>query len=71
MLGPVKNVRDILAKNAELPARLKIFDEQNRKQQEENEKLKALQPQNEQLTERVLLLEEEVHSTLATVASAL
>jgi transposase len=60
VLGPVKNVQDILAKNAELQARLKLADEQNCKLREENEKLKVLQPQNEHLTERVLLLEEEV-----------
>jgi hypothetical protein len=60
VLGPVKNVQDLLAKNAELSSRLKISDEQNRKLQEENQKLKALQPQNQRLSERVLLLEEEV-----------
>lgn len=60
MLGPVKNVQDILAKNAELSSRLKVSDEQIRQLQEENQRLKALQPQNQRLSERVLLLEEEV-----------
>jgi transposase len=60
VLGPVKNVQDILAKNAELSSRLKVSDEQIRQLQEENQRLKALQPQNQRLSERLLLLEEEV-----------
>lgn len=60
MLAPIKNVQEILEKNAELAARLKVSDEQNRKLREENDRLKGLQPQNERLTERVVLLEEEV-----------
>ena len=60
MLGPIKNVQEILAKNAELTARLKVADEQNRRLQEENQRLQSLEPQNKHLSERVLLLEEEV-----------
>jgi len=60
VLAPIKNVQEILEKNAELTARLKVSDEQNRKLREENDRLKGLQPQNEHLTERVVLLEEEV-----------
>lgn len=60
MLGPIKNVQEILAKNAELTARLKVADEQNRRLQEENQRLQSLEPQNKHLNERVLLLEEEV-----------
>jgi predicted nuclease with TOPRIM domain len=60
VLGPIKNVQEILAKNAELTARLKVADEQNRRLQEENQRLQSLEPQNKHLSERVLLLEEEV-----------
>lgn len=60
MLAPIKNIQEILAKNAELTARLKVSDERNRRLREENDRLNKLQPQNERLTERVVLLEEEV-----------
>jgi transposase len=60
VLGPIKNVQEILARNAELTARLRVADEQNRRLQEENQRLKSLEPQNKHLNERVLLLEEEI-----------
>ena len=60
MLKPVKHVQDLLAENAELVARLKLADEQNRRLQQETERLKGLQPENQRLSERVMLLEEEV-----------
>jgi hypothetical protein len=41
VLGPIKNVQQILAKNAELAARLKVADERNRRLQEENQRLKT------------------------------
>ena len=50
MLEPIKQARDLQAKNAELTARVKLSDEQ----------LQRLQQQNEHLTERLMLLEEEV-----------
>ena len=50
VLEPIKQARDLQAKNAELTARVKLSDEQ----------LQRLQQQNEHLTERLMLLEEEV-----------
>jgi transposase len=50
VLEPIKQARDLQAKNAELAARVKLSDEQ----------LQRLQQQNEHLTERLMLLEEEV-----------
>jgi transposase len=50
VLEPIKQGRDLQAKNAELTARVKLSDEQ----------LQRLQQQNEHLTERLMLLEEEV-----------
>lgn len=50
MLDAIKNAQEILAKNAELAARVKLSDEQ----------LERLQQQNERLGERLMLLEEEV-----------
>ncbi len=60
MLKPLKHVQDLLAHNAELAARLKISDGQLHRLQQENERLKGLKPENERLTERVMLLREEV-----------
>jgi transposase len=60
VLAAVKNVQDILSKNAELSSRLKVSDEQIRQLREQNQKLKELEPQNARLSERVVLLEEEV-----------
>ena len=57
MLKEIKNAQDLLAKNAELVAKLKVSDEQIRRLQQENERLK---PKNQHLSERVMLLEEEV-----------
>src|SRR3984893_13464532 len=56
----LKHVQDLLAENAELVARLKLADEQNRRLQQETERLKGLKPENQRLSERVMLLEEEV-----------
>jgi transposase len=50
VLDAVKNVQEILAKNAELASKVKLSDEQ----------LARLQQRNEHLTERLMLLEEEV-----------
>ena len=60
VLKPVKHVQDLLAENAELLARLKLADEQNHRLQQETERLKGLKPENQRLSERVMLLEEEV-----------
>jgi len=46
----IKNVQEILAKNAELASKVKLSDEQ----------LQRLQQKNERLSERLMLLEEEV-----------
>ncbi len=51
---------DLLAENAELVARLKLAEVQNRRLQQETERLKGLKPENQRLSERVMLLEEEV-----------
>lgn len=50
MLDAIKNVQEILAKNAELASKVKLSDEQ----------LQRLQEKNEHLSERLMLLEEEV-----------
>ena len=50
MLDAIKNVQEILAKNAELASKVKLSDEQ----------LQRLQEKNERLSERLMLLEEEV-----------
>jgi transposase len=50
VLDAIKNVQEILAKNAELASKVKLSDEQ----------LQRLQQRNEHLTERLTLLEEEV-----------
>jgi transposase len=60
VLKPLKHVQDLLAENAELVARLKLADEQSRRLQQETERLKGLKPENQRLSERVMLLEEEV-----------
>ena len=60
MLKPVRHVQDLLAENAELVARLKLADEQNRRLQQETEHLGGLKPENQRLSERVMLLEEEL-----------
>ena len=60
VLKPLKHVQDLLAENAELLARLKLADDQNRRPQRENERLQGLKPENVRLGERVVLLEEEV-----------
>jgi transposase len=60
VLAPIKNAQEILDNNAKLTARLKVSDEQLRQLREEVQRLKGLQPENERLTERVVLLEEEV-----------
>jgi transposase len=57
VLKEIKNSQDLLAKNAELVAKLRVSDEQIRRLQQENERLK---PKNQHLSERVMLLEEEV-----------
>jgi hypothetical protein len=57
MLAPIKNAQEIL--DAELAARLKVSEEQIRQLREEVQRLKGLWPENERLTERVVLLEEE------------
>lgn len=60
MLEQVKHVTDVLAKNAELTAKLKLSDEQIQRLQQQSEKLRELEGENERLAERLLLLEEEV-----------
>lgn len=60
MLKPVKDLQEILNRSGELAARLKLAEDHARHLQEENQKLKALQPENQRLSERVVLLEEEV-----------
>ncbi len=60
MLKPLKHVQDLQAENAELLARLKLADQQNRRLQQENERLQGLKPENTRLSVRVILLEEEV-----------
>ena len=60
MLKPLKHVQDLLAENAELAARLKLADERTGRLQHEIERLQGLKPENTRLSERVMLLEEEV-----------
>jgi transposase len=60
VLKPVKHVQDLLAENAQILARLKLADDQNHRLQQENERLQGLKPENTRLSERVMLLEEEV-----------
>ena len=60
VLDQIKHVQDLLAKNAELGARLKLSDEQIQHLQRENEKLRALEGERAHLAERLMLLEEEV-----------
>jgi len=57
VLPQIKHLQEILAQNAELAARLKLSEEHNLRLQQENERLK---PQNSHLSERLMLLEEEV-----------
>ncbi len=56
MLKPLKHVQDLQAENAELVARLKLADEQNRRLQQETDPLQGLKPENQRLSERVMLL---------------
>ncbi len=60
MLDAIKHVQEILAKNAELASKLKLSDEQLRRLQQENEKLEVLKSENARLSERLMLLQEEV-----------
>jgi transposase len=57
VLDAIKNVQEILAKNAELASKLTLSDGQIQRLQQENQRLK---PENARLSERLMLLEEEV-----------
>jgi predicted nuclease with TOPRIM domain len=57
VLGAIKNVQEILAKNAELTSRVNLSERQIQRLQQENERLK---PENARLSERLMLLQEEV-----------
>jgi len=56
----IKRVSDLLAQNAELLSRLKLSDEQLRKLQQEQDEFERLKGEHQHLTERVMLLQEEV-----------
>jgi transposase len=56
----IKHLQEILAQNAELTARVKLSDEQLRKLQHEQEQFERLKGENQRLSERVMLLQEEV-----------
>jgi transposase len=56
----IKHLHEILAQNAELTARLKLSDDQLRKLQQRQEQLEQLKDEKQRLSERVLLLQEEV-----------
>ena len=60
MLPQVKQLQEILAQNAELTARLKLSNEQLRKLQQEQAQLERLKDEKQRLSERVMLLQEEV-----------
>jgi hypothetical protein len=60
VLPQIKHAKELLEKNAELAAKLKLSADQLGKQQQEIERLKGLEGQNRHLAERVVLLEEEV-----------
>ena len=60
VLEQIKHVTDVLAKNAELTAKLKLSDQQVRSLQREVEQLEELKGANERLSSRLMLLEEEV-----------
>jgi transposase len=56
----IKHLHEILAQNAELTARLKLSDDQLRKLQQRQEQLEQPKDEKQRLSERVLLLQEEV-----------
>jgi ABC-type multidrug transport system ATPase subunit len=56
----IKHVSDLLAQNAELLSRLKLSDEQLRRLQQEQDEVRPLKGEYQYLTERVMLLQEEV-----------
>lgn len=60
MLSQIKHLQDVLAQNAELTARVKLSDEQLRKLQQGQAHLEQLKEENQRLSERLTLLQEEV-----------
>ena len=60
MVPQIKHVSDLLAQNAELLSRLKLSDEQLRRLQQERDEFERLKGEYQHLTERVMLLQEEV-----------
>jgi transposase len=60
VLAQIKHLQEILSRNAELTARVKLSDEQLRKLQQGQEHLERLKEENQRLSGRLMLLEEEV-----------
>ena len=60
MLEKIKHVTDVLARNAELTTKLNLSDQQIQALQREVTHLEVLKGENERLSERLMLLEEEV-----------